>query len=186
MGSAIFELEKIGELPLWAQVLIASRVAKRAVLALPNSVDAQTRATLLEGCDAIERCAVAGEWIKAERQAIERAMELHPSGAAGAVGMALYYAADAAHAAHDSLDFSAAQSACVSSARKSMQASMGASGVNPLQVMTFMAADLETVRFACKEGGVRTYDGVGKYVMERICPVYAPENGELPEPPMER
>lgn len=186
MASAIFELEKIGELPLWAQVLIASRVAKRAVLALPKNVEAATRATLLEGCDAIERCAVAGEWIKEERPAIQRAMDLQPSGAASAVGMALYYAADAAHAAHDSLDFSAAQSACVSSAWKSMQAAMGGAGLNPLQVMTYMAADLETVRFACKEGNVRTYDGVGKYVMERICPVYAPENGETREPPMER
>lgn len=180
MGHAIFELDSIGKLPLWAQVLMASRMARRAVLALPKAAPAKTRTALLEGCDAIERCAVAGSW-SSEEKVVRKAMELRPSGVAHWAGEAVYLAGDAAHAANDSLDFSAAESACEGSVWRAIQAAAH-SGMNPLQAATLMAADLNVLRFACEESRVGRYDGLGKGVMGRMFPVYAPEIVEARRP----
>jgi hypothetical protein len=172
MGSAMFELDTVRELPLWAQVLMASRMARRAVLAMPATVSESTRTVLLAGCDAMDRCAAAGEWSKGERAAVKKAMDHQPAGDAQGAKEAVYYAADATHAAHDSLDFSAAESACVGSVQRAMSAAAGAKGLQKLQVLVFMASDLDSVRFACKECGVGRYDGVGAGVMGRLAPVH--------------
>ena len=175
MEGRIFEVDTYGELPLWAQVLLASRLVRRAALWLPDDLPAETRQTLLAACDAMDRCAIAGECLKAERAVIEKAANMQPvADACGAVN-AVYYAADAAHAAHDSLDFSAAESACTSSAGKAMAEAGKSTGLNPLQVRIFAAADVDLLRFACKEAGVGRYGGLGTAVMERLCPVYPPD-----------
>lgn len=175
MEGRIFEVDTYGDLPLWAQVLMASRLVRRAALWLPDDVPEETRQTLLAACDAMDRCAIAGEWLKAERAVVEQAANMDPvADACGAVS-AMYYAADATHAAHDSLDFSAAESACTSSAGKAMAEAGKSTGLNPLQVRIFAAADVDLLRFACKEAGVGRYDGLGNGVMERLCPVYPPD-----------
>lgn len=175
MEGRIFEVDTYGELPLWAQVLLASRLTRRAALWMPEDVPDETRQTLLKACDAIDRCAIAGDWLKAERAVIEKAANMQPvADACGAVN-AVYYTADAAHAAHDSLDFSAAESACTSSAGKAMAEAGKSTGLNPLQVRIFAAADVDLLRFACKEAGVGRYDGLGTAVMGRLCPVYPPD-----------
>lgn len=49
-------------------------------------------------------------------------------------------------------------------------------GMNPLQVHIFIAADVDLLAFACKEAGIDRYQGLGRGVAERLCPVYPPEN----------
>lgn len=175
MSARIFETDLYRELPLWAQVLMASRLVRRAALWLPDDVPEQTRRLLLEGCDAMDRCAIAGERLKAEQAVIEKAAGIQPVADACAAVNAMYYAADATHAAHDSLDFSAAESACTSSVGKAMAEVEKSRGLNPLQVRIFAASEVDQLRFACKEAGVGKYDRLGTEVMQRLCPVHPPD-----------
>lgn len=177
MAGAIFELDAIKDLPLWAQVLIASRMARRAALWLPPDAKPAARNVILAGCDAIDRCAQAGQWLAAEKPAIKEAGDQSLSGRAYQAGQAFYFAADATHAAHDSLDFSAAESACVGSAFKAVACAAESPGLTPLQARIFAAADLDQLRFACKEAGVGRYDGLGTQVMSRLAPVHPPDAG---------
>jgi len=176
LSNALFELESINKLPLWAQVLIASRMARRAVLAVPSAAT-PTRKVLLHACDAMDRCAAAGEWLSAERPAIRKGSSHQPAADAHGAKTAVYYAADATHAAHDSLDFSAAENACEGSVWKAIDAAATAKGVQRVQAMIFLAADLDTVRFACKEARVGRYDRLGSGVMGRMVPVASVNDG---------
>ena len=185
MPHSILQLDSIAKLPLWAQVLLASRTARRAALAMPDTVNPTTRSAILAGCEAVERCAVAGNW-SGEEAVIRRAMDLCPSGDASGAGEAVYFAGDAAHAANDATDFSAAESACEGSVRRSLQAAAGAKGLNALQVMMLIAADLSVVSFACGESRIGRYDRLGQGVMGRLFPVHAPENGEVEKPDIDQ
>lgn len=175
MAHAIFNLDAIGELPLWGQVLLASRMARRAAYALGGESMARMRRVLTAGCDAVDRCAQAGAWLDEERAAIGAAREIAASGDDLAAAEAFACVADATHAAHESLDFSAAETACVHSAAKALACAAEAPGLSPLQVRIYAAADLDQLRFACSEAGVGRYDALGLHVMGRLAPVHRPD-----------
>jgi hypothetical protein len=170
------ELPVLDALPLWAKVLAASRIARRAALWMPNSASENARTLLVQACDAIDRWALAGERLKPDLAIVERAKALRPRAAEQGAVMALFFAADAAHAAESALDFSAAESACHSSMLKAFDAAKGAAGLNPIQVQIFIAADVDLLGFACKEANIDRYQGLGRGVAERLFPVYPPDN----------
>lgn len=174
MGSALFEIDAIKDLPLWGQVYIASRMIRRALYVLPASAPETLRKTYEAGCDAIDRCAEAGEWLKSEKPAIKRAGDCKPIRATSQIASAFHYVADATHAAHDSLDFSAAETSSVRSSYTAIGLAACSPGLNALQATIFAASDLDQLRFACKEGNVGRYDGLGSHVIGRMAPIHPP------------
>lgn len=179
MSHAIFELDTIRDLPLWAQVLIASRLCRRAVLWLATDTPTCTRDCLLAGCDAIDRCVQLGQRPEAELEVIKRAVDHEPPRGAECASTAIYYGADAAFAAESSLDFEAAESACTGSVRNTIAAVAGQDTLTPMQVHIFAAADLDLLRFACKESGVGRYDGLSSAVLGRLTPIHAPDPKDI-------
>jgi len=169
------DLPGLDTLPLWAKALAASRIARRAALWMPDSASKNARATFLDACDALDRCALAGERRPADLAIIDKANRVQPGIAEQGASLALYYAADAAHAAESSLDFSAAESACHASMLKAFDAAKSAQGLNPLQVHLFIAADVDILQFACKEARTDKYRGLGQEVAQRLFPVHPPE-----------
>ncbi|MBC7771536.1 MAG: hypothetical protein H7210_03470 [Pyrinomonadaceae bacterium] len=163
-------------LPFWAQVLIASRLTRRSTHGLDVLTPQKDRDTLIAGCDAMDRCACAGSWSAAERDVILRAKNLSISGPAQKTLLAMYYAADATHAANDTMDFGAADAACMASVRKSISFASQSRGLNPLQAAIAVAGDMDIIAFACKEASIGRYDGLGEGVMSRIHPVHPPES----------
>lgn len=174
MPNPLSSLEHAKDLPLWAQVLLAARMAHRAALAAPPTVPAAQRAALVAGCEAIVRCARAGERLKAELNTIRLAVDVQPVADLHGATLSLQAAADAAHAAHDSTDFSAAETACVNSAGNAVRHASLAKGLNPLQASIFAAGDLDLLRFACEESRIGRYDALGDAVLGRLPPVNAP------------
>ena len=174
MPEALFNIGAYRKLPLWAQVLVASRMARRAALMLPRDVPESERAAVLAGCEALDRCCQAGERLQGELAAIERARDLRASGAARVAAEVFRSAADAAHAAQDSLDLSAAEAACEGSVGRAIAAAGTAAGLNALQARILAASDVDVLGFNCGEFRVGRHDGVGREVMERLHPVHPP------------
>jgi len=171
---AIFELETFDRLPLWAQVLLASRMVRRAVLALPADVTVSQRDRWLAGLDAIDRSARDGTWSQDDRRAMGVASRMQPVVNGGKVAEAYHWAADATHAAHDSTDFAAAETACTAGVRNAIAHASESPGMSPLQARIFMAGDLDLLRFACEESRIGRYDGLGTAVLSRLTPVHPP------------
>lgn len=178
MAGALFDIGVHRGMPLWAQVLLASRMARRAALMLPRDVPEEHRAVLLAGCEALDRCCEAGERPGSELPAIARARDLRTTGATGLAAEVFRSAADAAHAAQDSLDFSAAEAACQGSVERAVEGAGRTPGLNPLQARILAASDVDVLAFNCREFRVGRYDGVGREVMLRLHPVHPP--GERP------
>jgi hypothetical protein len=175
----LFDLNSHASLPLWAQVLLASRITRRATLWMPRSVSSRAREALIAGCDAIDRCAVAGVVLKAEAPALRKATSFQPDGGSYGAATSMYYAVDAAHAAEGALDFSAAEGSCTASVGKAIAGAAEGPGLNPLQVRILVTSDVDLLAFACKEAGVGRYDGVGKDVPLRLTPVHPPSERDL-------
>jgi hypothetical protein len=142
-------------LPLWALVLLAARAVRRAALTLP----AGAQGPLLEGCDRLVDAALAG--------GLDRGYRCEDG--SGPVGLALEAAIDAAHAAEASLDFSAAETACVNSTSRAL-AYAAQSAETSLQAAIQVASDVDQLRFATDEFGIGRYDPVTSEVLARLTP----------------
>lgn len=123
---AIFEFDQIEKLPLRAQALIASRMARRAIFHLPKEFSQADRRAMLDLCDALDRAAATGDLDPvALRDVIEEALATR-EGPAGEAAEALYWAWDAAGAAGAALDFPV-DDICVMSALNAIAAASRAS-----------------------------------------------------------
>lgn len=171
--STDFELDQIRTLPLWAQVLIAARMARRATLRLAKGFPDEDRAAMLALCDALDEAAAIGEYWEEKLAPLAARMKALRGGAAGEAADALYWAWDAAGAAHGAQSFPV-DATCVRDVENAIAAASRAEGLTPLQVRLFAAADLEQLRFACGEAHVGFYDALGAHVMGRLAPVYPP------------
>jgi hypothetical protein len=172
--SAIFELDQISKLPLYAQAFIASRMARRAVLFLPASFPDEDRTAMIRICDTLDNlCRDGGASMKNVQPLYDRADRFR-SGAAGEAAEAVYWAVDAAASAEAANDFPV-DATWIRDTEAAMAAASRSHGLSPLQVRLYAASDLDSLRFSCGEAHVRFYDALGSYVMERIAPVYAPD-----------
>lgn len=142
------------KLPLWAQVLVASRLLRRAALAL------QDRSALAQ-CDYADASAWAGECQVGT-----------PPACTGPLHTAAEQLADATAAAQGAQSFPVDR--CVTAgAQRCIDAICAVRGVNVVQAAILLGADLDQLNFACKEVGVGTYDGLGAHVRGRLAPVHA-------------
>ena len=164
MTPRIFDLDRFTDLPMWAQVYIASRFVRRAAMAmLPEG--STPLAAILAACDAMDSCATTGKRARAVRN--PTAPSLPPS-----LAQSLRCAQDAMEAAlaPNSSERSAEAS---SAARNAINAISADPRVGNLQLMILLAADIDQLRFACAEAGVRTHDALTDAVMQRMPPVHA-------------
>ena len=178
MAHAIFDLKSYDQLPLWGQVLLASRLLRRAILALPEDAPASTRPAMLAGCDAIDRSACAGAVSHEDKAALKRAAGFQPTCYTMAVATSMNWAVDAVLAAEDSTSFSAAEAACGRSVGTALMWAMEADGMTGLQAGIYAATDLDLIRFACAEFRIGRYDGLTMNVMSRLVPIVAPAMSE--------
>lgn len=172
--AAIFELDEISKLPLFAQALIASRMARRAIFHLPKEFPAEVRSAMLGVCDALDEIAESGSCPENKFSALGAAINGLRGGKAGEAAEALYWAWDSAGAAHASNDFPV-DATCIRDAQNAIASASRARGLSPLQVRIFAAADLDQLRFACGEAHIGFYDALGASVMGRMAPVYPPD-----------
>ena len=172
--AALFELDQIPALPLFAQVLIASRMARRAVYRLPGKFATEDRQAMLDLCDMLDDTANTGElWAEKMRPIADRIDALR-GGPAGEAAEALFWAWDAAGAAHGAQSFPVDQT-CIRDVQNALAAASRAQGLSPLEVRLFAAADLDQLRFTCGEAHIGFYDALGPGVMGRLAPVYPPD-----------
>lgn len=136
-------------------MLVAARAVRRAALTLP----ADERSPLLDGCDRLVEATVAGGLDRSYRYA----------GGAGPVALALEAAVDAARAAEASLDFSAAETACVNSTTRALAYAAQAAETS-LQAAILVASDADLLRFATDEFGIGRYDALTSDVLARLTP----------------
>ena len=169
--AAIFHLEQFDQLPLWGQVLIASRMVRRAALAMTANGPANIHTAVINACDAIERCAVRGDGVPSEFAVFEKARQLRGAPQARSLTEAIWWATDAAAAASAANDFPV-DATVTNSARNAIASIAEDPRVTPLQLRILMAGDLDLVRFACGEARIGKYDGTTRYVMERLPPVH--------------
>lgn len=172
---ALFELDQIPKLPLFAQAFVASRMARRAIFHLPKEFSAADRKAMLGVCDALDEIAMSGNCSEKELSAQGAVIDRVRGGDAGEAAEALYWAWDCAGAAQAASDFPV-DATCIRDAENAMAAASRAHGLSPLQVRLFAAADLDQLRFACAEAHVGFYDALGPSVMGRMAPVYPPDD----------
>jgi hypothetical protein len=153
--------ERIARLPLWAQVLLAARIAARASEAAPLG---RFCGQLEEGC--LGR--LEHGW---HRTLLEELRAADLPADAEPVRPALDAALDAAFAADEALDFSAAESACTGSVLRSLAAVAASPALNPLQVQILVASDVDLLAFATDEQGIGRYDPLTADVLGRLTPV---------------
>jgi hypothetical protein len=169
MPNAIFELDQYARLPLWAQVLMATRLIRRALRELPAGDDAAVR--LMEAaCDAATQCANAGSMSRALEKQLRDGTAYTPTARTVELWSATYYLTDAAAAAQASESFSAADAACTSSVGQVFAHVSESTGMSPLRVRILVAGDLDLLRFACGESRVGTYDPIPDDVLLRLTP----------------
>jgi hypothetical protein len=169
--AAILELDRFGELPLWAQVLAATRMVRRAALALHDLRDGPTVALVEESCAALERSATAGDIVGSDLSQLELAKALRDhSGPGATVGEALWWAIDAAGAAQAAQDFPV-DATVTNSAFNAIRTIAADDRFNALQVRIVLAADFDLLRFASQKSGVGTYDGL-KAAVGNLPPVH--------------
>ncbi len=171
---AIFELNTIPDQPVWAQVLLASRLARRAALAMRGLVPPDEISIRVRACDLMEEAARIGS---SHRTFPEMKKCVNYDGVPAGIPLSnvLFWAVDTAHAAESTGDFAAAETALINSGRQAFEYAKAIPTMTPLQVAVCLAGDLDQVRFACKECGIARYDPLGKDVFERLAPVYPPE-----------
>jgi hypothetical protein len=161
----------IERLPLWGQVLLACRLARRAVAALPADVPEDERQSLAETCDALQEGCLGGAEDDWHRTLLEELRSRSFSAPAEPVRAALEAALDAAFAAESSLDFSAAESACTGSTLRAVDSCSRSPGLTPLQARILVASDVDLLAFAANELGVGRYDPLPHDLLGRLTPV---------------
>jgi hypothetical protein len=184
--AAIFELDQFSQLPLWGQVVVASRVVRRGMLAmLPDETD-RARRVVEDACVALEWCAEHGGHIHQVKKQLDSASKLRekrlPVGQ-DTIAHAIHCAVDACRAADAAQDFPV-DTTVTASSKRAFAALAADPRVNSLQLTILIAADFDLVRFACSEISVQRYNGVTQHVLGRLGPVH-PLTLQEPRRPIE-
>jgi len=157
--------DALSSLPLWGQALAAARAGGR-LAAASEALDADLRVAAKR----VMGLAESGTWTEDDSTLQARLRELAERG--DGLAACLYYAADACHAAYDSGDFSAAESACERSARSGLETAVRHGLPSPLSLHVIIAADIDQIAFACQEFSLGRYDRISRDVLSRLLPVW--------------
>jgi hypothetical protein len=172
--AAIFELDQFDTLPLWAQVLVASRVVRRGMLAMLPDETTRSRKVIEDACIAIEWCAEHGGYTHEVQKQLDTACKLREKPLPNeqqAIAQSIHCAVDACRAAEAAQDFPV-DATVTASAKRAFAALASDPRVNRLQLTLLIAGDFDLVRFACSEIGVQRYNGLTKHVFGRLAPVH--------------
>lgn len=149
-------------LPLYAQALIASRLARRAALAMLTGPALEAA---IASCDAIDHFAQAGDGFRDDHPLYRN----HPRG--NTPHEALHWAWDSLAAAHSSSDFPI-DPTVTASARRAIAAVTQDPRVSAIQVAILLAADIDQTHFACQEASISKYAGLTPHVLARLAPCH--------------
>lgn len=156
-------------LPLFGQGLVASRLARRAVLAMLPSNDQQTA---LVACDSLDEVTRRGDGWRSAQAACEQLQRLRPTRETEAAIEGVRWANDSVGAAQGALDFPV-DATVAASAERCFSAIAHDPRVTTLQLVIVMHSDIDLIAFACREANIRTYDALTDYVFERLAPCHA-------------
>lgn len=170
--SRFFDLSGIDQLPLWAQVTLAARVARRMTLGWRDLTESQ-RQPPLHACDRMLAAAATGLCQAEDRAAFAFAFDHATALKADALALTLFYAGDAALAAMRADETSWGDSTAVASARKALQAACSAAQFGHLQVRIAISADADLLAFACHEQSLGRLDLMTPHVFGRLMPANA-------------
>lgn len=148
---------KFHGLPLFAQALVAARIARRAVLATINNE--HDRALALAVCDALDAACRRGDGWKSAEAAHERAGAIASNRQTSSTIECLRMAVDSCGAAQASLDFPI-DAPVAASAERAIEAIARDARIGPIQIHIAFAADVDLLAFACEEARINKYDGL--------------------------
>lgn len=160
---------ELKSLPLFAQALVACRLARRAALAMMAGAD---QALALEACDAIEAIARDADGWRDENPPIKALAKIRRTRENESALEAVRWAYDSVGVAQGALDFSV-DATVTGSAQRCINAVCDDPRVSKLQIMIVLDGDIDQIAFACKEGNVNANDGVGGHVLGRLTPCHA-------------
>lgn len=170
--SRFLDLSGIDELPLWAQITLLARLARRMTLGWRDLTDAQ-RQPMLTACDRMLTAAATGNCKAEDRVAFAFAFDHATNLKADALARTLFYAGDATLAAMRADETSWGDSTAVTSTRKALQAALSAAQFGHLQVRIAIAADADLLAFACGEERLGRLDVMTPHVFGRLMPANA-------------
>lgn len=156
-------------LPLFGQGLVASRLARRAVLAMLADKDQQTA---LAACDALDEVTRRGDGWPSAQPACDKVQRLRRTRETDAAIESVRWANDSIGAALGALDFPV-DATVAASAERCFSAIAHDPRVTPLQPTIVMQSDIDLIAFACREANIHTYDALTDYVFERLAPCHA-------------
>lgn len=158
--------EQIGELPVWMQVLVASRAVRRVVSTCKDGID---KRIMTKALDAVDSCAAYGfcEW--QEERAMQAATARRGRGEpeTTAVREAVFWAVDACMAAEASRDFPS-DSAVTDGALNAISAICGDPRYSATRIEELAAADLDVLRSAVRESRLMAYAPVPESLLSRL------------------
>lgn len=163
--------EQLASLPLWAQVLAASRIVRRAAMAvLPHGPESDI---IYRGLDALDSCTECGWSDSGDKSALDAAANLRDRGRreTATIREAMFWAVDACRAAIDAESFPSDAAVTNSAANAILSLSEGRQ-FSSTQVQAVAAADLDLLRFACREVPMMKYAPVSSHVLSRLTPVH--------------
>lgn len=156
-------------LPLFGQSHVASRIARRAVLAM---LAGEAQKTALAACDEIDGIIERGSGWYDKHPGIAATAKLKRTRETEAAIEAVRMANDSAGAAQGANDFPV-DAVVGASAQRAIDAVCDDRRISSMQVMILLASDIDSIAFACKEANVHTYDGLGRQVFSRLAPCHA-------------
>ena len=175
--------EQIGDLPNFAQALVALRMAHRAMLAKYPAGDSERE--LIESVFvAGDQCIREGQGTGRHKALFRRAMDLRDKSdklrrQRESVRGGLWFAIDSLNAAEAANDFPI-DATVTASARKAIAAIGQDREFNQVQIAILLASDVDQMLFACGEVDqlpskniAARYAGLGDHVFGRLAPVHA-------------
>ena len=129
---------------------------------------------VIGACDAMERCAERGGGTRREKGPLDAGAALRHAGPrdADAVAQGVWWAVDSARAAEAALDFPV-DATVTNSALNAVRSLAQDRRVSGVQLAALVGADMDLIGFSCGEAKVGTYDGLTRYVFERLTPVHS-------------
>ncbi len=167
---------QLESLPLFAQALVACRMARRAVQAMLNGADEKCA---LLGCDAIESVIELGVGWCDDNPVLSSLARISSTRDNEAALVALNCAIGSVGAAQSAIDFPVSTNVSPF-VQRCIEAVVTDPRISKVQVVIILKSDIDQITFACKEAKIDTCDGVSDYVLGRLTPCHALS---LVEPP---